>query len=672
MAYQLQLRNDTTDHWLEANPVLAKGEMVIITDREMYVIGDGVSRFSDLRQMPFGLDAYEVLKRNGYKGTLEDFCRQLDSSLRLPEQQAGTLTNAGPGWNSFTFPKEFVEECYVVLTPQEAAVFASCKNITKQGFHYCLYDKDGNTTSEPVVVNFMATAVSELNMAQAIAKAAGLNPFSFDNLTDLFETNANEVVGSPEAFDMVKRSAMASGRYICHLTGLNPVSYFNMVSIAGDESAMNTVSNSPETVSYIQESPGAYDSIRRGTMPMAKYLCGILSSAPESYTTVTMVLDNGEILTLLVASQPAMEALCGSKIASTEMAAHPAAAIAVAASSVAMDAVADNSIAYMAIYESAVGYPILLASELAMATIAESQEAITALIQDAERCAGLAASETAMTAVAASETARYSIQSDEEAYAVVLSTDGFISRWAAACAGLLPEEYPSMSVLTENEEAMTAVAASSVAMTAVAASSVARDSIQTEASAYEVVLASDEFTARFAIGELDSETYLPESFASVQSIINNSGALSAVSASSTAMGVLAASSTALNAIAKNKAAKDAVIAQNSILQQYRLTIRDTIRNGSTHFSLFRAQRDDDEVSGANIVGEKYVVLAIPGSYGSSSSSKLTTMFHGHNGAQIIQRYGSYTDESQIYIGLGGATFTEQGDGEVRTLVYEAK
>ena len=45
------------------------------------------------------------------------------------------------------------------------------------------------------------------------------------------------------------------------------------------------------------------------------------------------------------------------------------------------------------------------------------------------------------------------------------------------------------------------------------------------------------------------------------------------------------------------------------------------------------------------------------------------MFHGHNNVQVVQRWGAYTDESFIYVGLGGATFTEQGDGMVRTWVY---
>ncbi|MCG4835579.1 hypothetical protein L0P55_07220, partial [Parabacteroides merdae] len=387
MALQMQLRNGTVQEWEQFNPILAEGEMgAVLEPSGGFVIGDGKKSYKELPFHPWAQDAYDILVTyGGYKGTKEDFCRQLDSSLRLPEQQAGTLVNAGAGWNSFTFPKEFAEDVYVVLTPQDAAVFASVKNISKQGFHYCLFDAAGDTIAQNVQVVYMATAVSELNLAQAIAKASGLNPFGFDNLTTLFAGHAAEVVASEAAFGMVRRSAMASARYICHLTGLNPDSYFNMVSIAGDATAMNTVARTPEAVAYIQTAPGAYDSIRLGTMPMAKYLCGILSTAPEGYSTVTGLLEDETLLAALVLSEPAMTALCGSSIGTIEL----------AASSVACDAIFEN--------ESA--FTIILAAPIAMAAISDSEPAITNLIQTQERCNRLAASETAMTAVAASETA---------------------------------------------------------------------------------------------------------------------------------------------------------------------------------------------------------------------------------------------------------------------------
>lgn len=220
------------------------------------------------------------------------------------------------------------------------------KNITKQGFHYCLYDASGNTVSSNVVVNYMATAVSELNMAQAIAKAAGLNPFDFDNLTDLFASHAAEVVGNEAAYNLTKRSGMAAGRYICHLTGLNPVTYHNMVSVAGDAPAMNTVAVTEEALTFIVMAPGAYDSIRLGTMPMSKYLVGLLSLSPEGYSTVTNLLDDSIALTALVADLTAMQAFTGSEIACAELAVHETACSAVAGSDIAYNNIFENANAF--------------------------------------------------------------------------------------------------------------------------------------------------------------------------------------------------------------------------------------------------------------------------------------------------------------------------------------
>ena len=569
----MQLRSGTVQEWEQFNPILAEGEMgVVLEPSGGFVIGDGKKSYKELPFHPWAQDAYDILVTyGGYKGTKEDFCRQLDSSLRLPEQQAGTLVNAGAGWNSFTFPKEFAEDVYVVLTPQDAAVFASVKNISKQGFHYCLFDAAGDTIAQNVQVVYMATAVSELNLAQAIAKASGLNPFGFDNLTTLFAGHAAEVVASEAAFGMVRRSAMASARYICHLTGLNPDSYFNMVSIAGNVTAMNMVAQTPEVVVYIQTAPGAYDSICLGTMPMTKYLCGILSTAPEGYSTVTGLLEDETLLAALVLSEPAMTALCGSSIGTIEL----------AASSVACDAIFEN--------ESA--FTIILAAPIAMAAISDSEPAITNLIQTQERCNRLAASETAMTAVAASETAMLSIMSNDDV------KESFFGWTHAVGLGL---------------------------------------------------------ATHFKINN---------------SALKSCNTIMAVAASATAMQAVAASATAISILAKSSIAKDKLTANNEVLQGVRLAIWNTVKADATRFTLSRAKKDEDTVTNANITGDNYLVFAIPGSYGTASDSKKTTMFHGHNNVQVIQRWGSYTDENFIYVGLGGATFTEQGDGRVTTWVY---
>ena len=575
MAIELQLKNGTLKEWEESNPILAEGEVgVVLEPSGGLVVGNGKDRFKDLPFKPWAQDAYDILVTyGGYRGTKEDFCRELSSSLRMPEQQAGVLTNAGAGWNSFTFPKEFAEDVFVILTPQAAAVFTSVKNITKQGFHYCLYDAAGETVSNNVVVNYMATAVSELNMAQAIAKAAGLNPFAYDNLTSLFADHAAEVVSSEAAFNMVKRSGMAAGRYICHLTGLNPVSYHNIVSLAGDETAMNTIAVTGEALTFVVMSSGAYDGLRLSSMAMGKYLTGLLSVSPERYLTVTNLLDDTDVLTKLIADTVAMRSLCGSEVASKEMAAHPAAASAVAASSTAMSAVAASSTAYNAIYNNSEAYAKLLNVKLAMDTIAGEQDAVTALIDDAGRCEQLASSAVAMDALASSAVARNTIQSNSASWKVVTDSTSFIAKYAIGCLDSgthKPENFANMAAVVSNSAAlaalaasstaMSALAASSTAMSALAASSVARNVLLNNSSTWNIVIGSDTFIAKYAIGCLNSSSYNPANFAGMSAVVASQGALSALASSSVAMTALASSSVARLALYTNYGVTQSILA----------------------------------------------------------------------------------------------------------------
>ena len=169
-------------------------------------------------------------------------------------------------------------------------------------------------------------------------------------------------------------------------------------------------------------------------------------------------------------------------------------------------------------------------------------------------------------------------------------------------------------------------------------------------------------------------TAVAASSTAMTAVINNSAALTAVVSSSTAMTAVAASSTAMTAVAGNATAiravaasavaKTAMIANNDTLQSVANTWWNTMQSG---FNLVRAQRDDDGVTSANSVNAKYIMFAIPGGYNSGSGS--TNCFHGHNGAAAGSASGSYTATAKRKILLGGGTFTESGDGMVRTWVY---
>ena len=49
MATRIKLRRDTAANWLEANPILANGETGFETDTRMMKLGDGATRWADLK-----------------------------------------------------------------------------------------------------------------------------------------------------------------------------------------------------------------------------------------------------------------------------------------------------------------------------------------------------------------------------------------------------------------------------------------------------------------------------------------------------------------------------------------------------------------------------------------------------------------------------------------------
>lgn len=51
MAVQIQLRGDTAANWTLANPILAKNEMGIEEDTDLFKIGNGIDNWADL---PYG------------------------------------------------------------------------------------------------------------------------------------------------------------------------------------------------------------------------------------------------------------------------------------------------------------------------------------------------------------------------------------------------------------------------------------------------------------------------------------------------------------------------------------------------------------------------------------------------------------------------------------------
>ena len=156
----------------------------------------------------------------------------------------------------------------------------------------------------------------------------------------------------------------------------------------------------------------------------------------------------------------------------------------------------------------------------------------------------------------------------------------------------------------------------------------------------------------------------PDSYADMAAVAASSTAMAAVAGSSTAMRAIAGSANAIRAVVASSTAKTAMIAKNNVLQSVAGTWWNTVQSG---FTVVRAQQDKDGVADANSTNGKYIMFAIPGGYNSGSGT--TNCFHGHNGVAAGSASGSYSDTAKRKILLGGGTFTENGDGMVRTWIY---
>ena len=639
----------TKAEWLEENPIVPERVLVFETDTLMMRLGDGKRHFADLEyRLSAGLpprinretenweiynvdtkgwddtglraypgsaprldaetnlwevwddekrmyvktefqcgSAYDLLvKYGGYKGTMADFCRQLDNFTRYGEQQVGQLVNAGAGWNSFTFPQEFSEEVYVTLTPVNCPCYAVVKNVTKQGFHYCLYTHEGNTTANNEVVNWNACTVSELNLARAMAQAAGLNPFDYDNLTQLFTAHAAEVVANEAALRMMNNSSMASGRYLCHLSGLNPDSYVNVFSIAKDIAAMNTVCQNEDCMAFIATSPTARDSIKLADIGTTKYALTLAGLAPTKYDSMAALCENEADITAVAASATAMQAVAAS---ATSL-------IAIALSEVAIGAVFGDETAFSFIdNEQSMG--VLAASPVAMAALAASPVAMAALAASPVAMAALAASPVALRAIALSAT-RETFEASEYFAEEILETDSGIAMYAAACAELEPAEWTTMQSIAASAVAMQSIAASAVSLSAIASSETARNAVL-GSEHWSAIAEDDRAITRYTLALAGRDT---EEFASMSALAASATAMAAVAASATALSACASSAVSMEKICSSPMALNIMLktdsTRNSLCSSRYLQTNYSNINSSTNNTTYFVKTSNNIDSGS--------------------------------------------------------------------------
>ena len=433
------------------------GDMMIFDDVQQMYVNSGVT-----------VSAYHIaVKYENFKGSIHDFAKQFANFNKYGEQQGGRFVNAGPGWNSFSYPEEFGEEVFVTATVEDKAAFVSVRNIKKTGFHYCVYNADGHTVPDNVVINYNAVTMSNQNLSRSMAKAASLNPFDYDNLEQLFSRNAAEIVANETAFDMTKRSSMVAAKYLCYLTGLDLYQYHNVASAAADEAAMNIIATSSAARGFVGSSPAAYDALRLSEMAMTKYSISLTGLAPDNFSSMSDIFDDENALNCLVNHPVAMQAIAGSAVAMQ----------AIAGSAVAMQAIAGSPVAMQAIRGQQAALDTVLNSSIAMQEVAKVSTAVSSFFNDANALTCLVNSSTAMTAVAGSSTAMTAIMANSSAKEKFFGSNYSVGRGIATYANISSNTLIGL-------QSMAAVAGSATAMAAVAGSTVASKAVDPVINSY--------------------------------------------------------------------------------------------------------------------------------------------------------------------------------------------
>ena len=423
------------------------GDMMIFDDVQQMYVNSGVT-----------VSAYHIaVKYENFKGSIHDFAKQFANFNKYGEQQGGRFVNAGPGWNSFSYPEEFGEEVFVTATVEDKAAFVSVRNIKKTGFHYCVYNADGHTVPDNVVINYNAVTMSNQNLSRSMAKAASLNPFDYDNLEQLFSRNAAEIVANETAFDMTKRSSMVAAKYLCYLTGLDLYQYHNVASAAADEAAMNIIATSSAARGFVGSSPAAYDALRLSEMAMTKYSISLTGLAPDNFSSMSDIFDDENALNCLVNHPVAMQAIAGSPVAMQAIRGQQAALDTVLNSSIAMQEVAKVSTAVSSFFNDA--------------------NALTCLVNSSTAMTAVAGSSTAMTAVAGSSTAMTAIMANSSAKEKFFGSNYSVGRGIATYANISSNTLIGL-------QSMAAVAGSATAMAAVAGSTVASKAVDPVINSY--------------------------------------------------------------------------------------------------------------------------------------------------------------------------------------------
>ncbi|MCC0719713.1 phage tail protein, partial [Clostridioides sp. ZZV14-6105] len=195
--------------------------------------------------------------------------------------------------------------------------------------------------------------------------------------------------------------------------------------------------------------------------------------------------------------------------------------------------------------------------------------------------------------------------------------------------------------------AMNAVANSSTAMNAVANSSTAMNAVINSSTAMNAVINSS---------------------TAMNAVANSSTAMNAVANSSTAMNKITSTPFAFNRVVKSNTAKSILVNKNGTLQTYKANIHSTLKNTS-YFSVITNEQNSDNPP-SQVINNAYVGVTYCYGY-SSGTGRFGVVYHGYNTSIEAGRGDGAKDENKKFITLGGAKYTQEGDGYFTYSMYQA-
>jgi len=191
--------------------------------------------------------------------------------------------------------------------------------IAKQGTSQ---DIDGLVKSQKIrelMKKYKIIIENSVNIAKWLAADAGYNPEDYADIDAVMNDGSlvdilinspiylNIIEQSVTAFNSLKSSNVAVGKYVAMKAGLNSTLYADMDAIIADSSAMDAVANSSEVRNFILNTPLAWNKVKASNMAIGKYVAGEAGLDPSDYVDMDAV----------AASETAMNAIFTSKAART-------------------------------------------------------------------------------------------------------------------------------------------------------------------------------------------------------------------------------------------------------------------------------------------------------------------------------------------------------------------